>query len=367
MKKTLKNIVLAALLIALAALSLGSAGSSSDPLISRLWLEGEYRTGLVKELDTRITTGFDNVYNTIVSGRPLVPAEAGYTHLAGFGAINLFPGQTLTLSQGTSFSVKSGGVTASVTSGVAIDMSTALEAKGRFSPASGKSYLLPEDSSGTLMATGDGMVTVLVDGYYKLDGAARTHHAVFTDVALSAWYYTAVDYAYANGLFSGTSATEFSPAVAMTRGMFVTVLYRLYGAQGFDAAGTPGFPDVADPSMYYYTPVMWAASNGIVLGGSDGKFNPNSSVTREQMATIMYRYAVWIDGNVAASPGSPQGTPTDPLGVFPDAGSVSEYARAAMSWAVSNKIINGSDGKLLPLDTAQRAHVAQIIMNFATR
>ena len=366
MKKLIKNIIIAALIISLAALSLGSAGSSSDPLISRSWLEGDFRTMLMRELDTHITAGFNNIYNSKFSGRPLVPEETGYSHLSGFGAVNLYPGQTLLLSQGTSFSVKSDGITASVSSGVVIDLSTAAEAAGQFNPASGRSYLLPESSAGTLTATGDGMVTILIDGYYKLSGEARTHHAVFKDVPLDAWYYKPVDYAYTHGLFSGTSATEFSPSVAMTRGMFVTVLYRLYGAQSFDTIGISGFPDVADPSMYYYAPVMWAAANGIVLGSDDGKFNPNSSVTREQMATIMYRYAAWLQEDTATAP---QGDAAllDVLQSFPDVGNVSSYALAAMRWAVSNKIINGSDGKLLPLDTAQRSHVAQIIMNFATR
>ena len=363
MKKFIKNLIAAVLLITLAALSLGSAGSSSDPLISRSWLEGEYRTKLVGELDTRVTTGFDNIYNTLYSGRPLVPAENGYKHSSGFAAVNLLPGQTLLLPQGTSFSVKSGAVTANVTSGVIIDLSTAVEAKASLTPANGRSYLLPEDSSGALTAADEAMAVVLIDGFYMIDGEARTHHRVFTDVKLDAWYYKAVDYAYANGLFSGTSETEFSPDVAMTRGMFVTVLYRLYGSPGFDASGTVGFPDVANTSMYYYTPVMWAAANGIVLGGDDGKFNPDTSVTREQMATIMYRYATWL-GEATALPGD-AATPPDPLSAFPDVGSISPYARAAMSWAVSNKIINGSDGKLLPIDTAQRSHVAQIIMNFA--
>ena len=368
MKKFIKNIIIAALLITAAALSLGSAGSSSDPLISRSWLEGDYRTMLVRELDTHVTAGFNGIYNSLFSGRPLMPPDTGYSQTSGFGAVNIYPGQTLILPQGTSFSVKSGTTTASVTSGVVIDLSTAAEATGQFSPVSGRSYLLPEDSAGAITAGADGMVTVFVDGFYKLDGEARTHHAVFKDVALDAWYYKPVDYAYANGLFSGTSATEFSPSVAMTRGMFVTVLYRLYGAQSFDTTGLSGFPDVADTSMYYYTPVMWAASNGIVLG-SDGRFNPNSSITREQMATIMYRYAAWIDNNTAASstPSEDTAALLNVLQSFPDAGSVSSYAQAAMSWAVSNKIINGSDGKLLPLDTAQRSHVAQIIMNFATR
>ena len=358
MKKTVKNIIAAVLLLALAALLLGSAGSSSDPLISRIWLEGDYRTAIVRELDEHITKGFNGVYSSITSGKPLVPAESDYTHTSGYSAVNLYPGQTLLLSQGTSFTVKSGSVAVNVTSGVVLDLTTAAEAKNQITPVTGRCYLLPEDSA-CAVTTGDRVTSVYIDGFYKVDGTAQTHHAVFKDVKLDAWYYKAVDYAYSNGLFSGTSATEFSPDVAMTRGMFVTVLYRLSGTTSFDATSEAGFPDVTNTSEYYYTPVMWAAENGIVLGGSDGYFYPNTSVTREQMATIMFRYASWIGRNTA--------TTTNAIAGFPDAGSVSDYATDAMNWAVTNAIINGSDGKLLPLDTAQRAHVAQIIMNFATK
>ncbi|NLB30023.1 MAG: S-layer homology domain-containing protein [Clostridiales bacterium] len=359
MKKLFKNIMATLLLIPIAALSLGSAGSSYDPLVSRSWLEGEYRTELIKELDTHIAAGFNSVYDAIFSGRPLVPQGDGYSHSTNFGAVALYPAQTLVLSQGTSFSIKSGGTSVTIVSGVLIDLSDASEITGAFVPAPGRKYMLPEDSTGAITVAGESVATVLVDGYYAFDGEGRTHHRIFTDVALDSWYCPAVDYAYANGLFSGTSETEFSPSMAMTRGMFVTVLYRLYGAADFDAAGMAGFPDVSDLTAYYYTPVMWAASNGIVLGSDDGNFNPNDSVTREQMATIMYRYATWLGENTSSAPAAIQG--------FPDAGRVSGYAKDALNWAVYNSVMSGSDGYLLPLDTAQRSHVAQIIMNFATR
>lgn len=356
MKKLIKTISTAAALLTLTALLAGSAGTADNPFISRSYLEGEYKTALKEELDTHITSGFNSVYDTILSGRPLVPTDSGYTYSQGFRAVKLYPEQTLLLSQGTGFIVQSGGAAATVTSGVLLDLSDASGITGSMRPATERRYLLPEDSTAALVTGGEEIVTLLVDGHYRYDGEGRRHYLAFTDVALDSWYCSAVDFVFTNNLFRGTSDNEFSPTLAMTRGMFVTVLYRLSGESGVITENAASFGDVADAQQYYYEPVMWASSNGIVLGYDDGTFKPNVSITREQMATIMCRYAAWRGEDVSAEPAA--------IESFPDAGEIQDYAREAMCWAVSRSIINGSDGQLLPLDTAQRSHVAQIILNY---
>lgn len=174
----------------------------------------------------------------------------------------------------------------------------------------------------------------------------------FTDVRESDWFYEDVAFAYENGLFAGTSDTTFSPNASMTRAMLVTVLYRLEGQPAVN--GRSGFSDV-QYNGYYEDAVTWAADNGIVNGTSTTTFSPNANVTREQMAAILYRYAQYKKYNTAAS---------SSLNGFTDQASVSGYATASLEWAVAEKLVNGSAGKLMPTGNATRAQVAAILHRF---
>ena len=176
----------------------------------------------------------------------------------------------------------------------------------------------------------------------------------FTDVAPGAWYYEAVDYAVSEGLFNGTSQTTFTPNGTMTRGMFVTVLANKtenYSAHQY--AGS-SFSDVA-AGQWYAPPVEWAYQNKLVGGIGGGLFAPNSSLSREQLAVILYHYAKGCGADTSTTAGA--------LGALTDNGNISGYARTAMEWAVSNKVLNGAEGKLDPKGTATRAQVAQILYN----
>lgn len=174
----------------------------------------------------------------------------------------------------------------------------------------------------------------------------------FTDVRETDWFYDDVVFAYENGLFSGTTATTFSPYAPMTRAMLVTVLYRLEGEPA--VTGRSGFSDVTIGS-YYEAAVTWAADNGIVNGTSAVTFSPSENVTREQMAAILCRYAQYKQYGTSASAS---------LSAFSDAAAVSTYAKAPLSWAVAEKLVNGTDGKLLPRASATRAQVAAILHRF---
>lgn len=174
----------------------------------------------------------------------------------------------------------------------------------------------------------------------------------FTDVRETDWFYDDVVFAYENGLFSGTTATTFSPYASMTRAMLVTVLYRLEGEPA--VTGRSGFSDVTIGS-YYEAAVTWAADNGIVNGTSATTFSPSENVTREQMAAILCRYAQYKQYGTSASAS---------LSAFSDAAAVSTYAKAPLSWAVAEKLVNGTDGKLLPRASATRAQVAAILHRF---
>lgn len=175
----------------------------------------------------------------------------------------------------------------------------------------------------------------------------------FKDVSPSAWYYTAVEWAVQEGLFAGTSTDTFSPNMGMTRGMFVTVLGRRAGVDNAMPASS-SFTDV-QLSDYFAPYVEWAKENGIVSGTSQTTFSPSMQITREQMATILYRYA--------EKSGCDTSLTDSGYNSFPDAVKVSGYAWQAMQWAVRKGIIQGSGGKLNPQGTATRAQVAQVFYN----
>lgn len=179
--------------------------------------------------------------------------------------------------------------------------------------------------------------------------------AKYSDINTSYWYHKGVDYAIANGLMNGTGSGKFEPNAPMTRAMLVTVLRR-------DNGSTSKYPnnysDVLN-NVWYTDAIAWASYYGIVNGTGDGKFEPDANVTREQLATILYRYAKKAGVDNTAR--------TD-LSAFPDSESVSPWAAEAMQWAVAEGIITGSEehGKvyLQPQGNATRAQVATILMRF---
>ena len=175
----------------------------------------------------------------------------------------------------------------------------------------------------------------------------------FVDVPSGSWYEDAVWYVYENGLMAGTSDTTFAPDITTSRGMIVTILYRLEGTPA--VSGASGFADVVD-GQYYTDAVAWAAANNIVGGYGNGLFGPNDTITREQMAAILYRYAQYKGYDVTASAD---------LSGYSDAAQVSSYALAALQWANAEGLVNGtSDTTLTPGGSATRAQVAVILMRF---
>ena len=178
----------------------------------------------------------------------------------------------------------------------------------------------------------------------------------FMDVAEDAWYYDAVRYVNENGLMAGTSANTFAPDLTTTRGMIVTILYRLAGSPNIEDEiwGYP-FQDV-DADAWYATAVYWARMNGIVAGYSDELFGPDDTITREQMATILYRYAQYKGYDTTAKAD---------LSKYTDATQVGSWALDAIRWANAEGLINGtSDTTLSPQGSATRSQAAMILTRF---
>ena len=173
----------------------------------------------------------------------------------------------------------------------------------------------------------------------------------FTDVSTSDWFYGAVKFVYENGLMDGVGDNRFAPNSATTRGMLVTILYRLEGEPA--VTGEAGFDDVGD--TWYTDAVIWAAANDIVNGIGDNQFGPENTLTREQLVTMLYRYAQNKGYDVTASAD---------LSGYPDADKIQSWAQEAMTWAVAEGIVEGMDGNLNPAGSATRAQIATILMRF---
>ena len=177
----------------------------------------------------------------------------------------------------------------------------------------------------------------------------------FTDVENTDWFYDAVEYAYDNGIMSGTGETTFSPDIATTRSMIVTILHRMEGTPSVD---DKTFADV--PAGQWYTnAISWASVNDIVSGYGNGMFGPNDPITREQMAAILYRYVQYKEYDHAA---------TGDVSAFADFNQISDYAVEALDWATGEGLISGvGNNKLEPTGSATRAQAAMILMRFYER
>lgn len=216
--------------------------------------------------------------------------------------------------------------------------------------ASGTSVPVANQSSGKYTFT---MPAAAVTVKAVFAAQETDHDFPFADVAKGSWYYEGVRYAYENGLMSGTGEGTFSPDLPTGRGMLVTILYRLAGSP---AAGSASFTDVAK-GQWYADGVAWASANGVVSGYPDGSFRPNDTITREQMAAILYQYAR-IQGKLDDSRAD--------LSIFSDLDSLSAYAKEPMSWAVAQGLFSGvSADTLAPGGSTTRAQAAVILTAFS--
>ncbi len=205
-------------------------------------------------------------------------------------------------------------------------------------------------------ATIEEVEAILAEALAAVEAAAELVCAseIFTDVQPDAWYHQGVDYVFQNGYMNGISETIFDLTGSVKRAQLVTILYRIVGQPSVEGLENP-FVDVPE-GTFYTDAVIWAYHKGIITGVSETAFAPDSVTTREQIATILYRY----DGSNAVA--------EDHLAVFSDAEAVSGFAVEGLNWAVANGLINGvaqADGTILdPTNTANRAQIAVIIMRY---
>ena len=358
MKRMIAAVLAALMLAFMLTASASTPGSSADPLVTRSYLEGDFADALKSDISLTIGGAADSAIERLDD---IFGMHAGHSFAPGFTAIPIAGGGSITLFMGGSFILLTGSATLTVSSGSVINVSTGSEAASGSPLTRNQRYFCTENT--TAVITASSASTGQIDGYYFAGAGVPQpapepplgQHSVFRDVMGSDWFFAAVDFVYENGLFAGMTHDSFEPGTMMSRAMFVTVLHRLDGLPEYGAGRV--FYDVRDPAQYYYDAVMWASENGIVTGYDDRTFLPDRNVSREQMAVFMHRYTAYRDGDLSASGAA--------FEAFPDVRQVSGYAADALRWAVSKEVIRGSDGRLMPLEPATRAQVAQIFFNYS--
>ena len=187
---------------------------------------------------------------------------------------------------------------------------------------------------------------------------SKVENYTFPDVRNNAWYYNAVEFAVRKGYFAGNGDGTFAPSRDITRQDFAVVLARIAKADLSKYSGVTSFADVS-ASKYYARSVHWASDNKVIMGLNNTKFGVDNKLTREQLVTILYRYAMKLGANVTVSDAD-----RAKLNSYSDANKVSAYAKDAFAWALKNKVISGMTSTTLgPTGSATRAQVATILMN----
>ncbi len=362
-QKVIAALVLSAVIISgLAALAVG--GSSGDPLISLSYITDTFLPQIKADAEQRADDAAMADYQTALSG--LDAAQTVYAARVGLLAgdwnyCDLYEQRgyqrddVVRFTPGSGFLFLEGSASAAADGGELVDVTDGTSAASLDALSPGHRYLAGEDAVVSVTVLSE--AAYLAPQGYSCAVAAGTEALPFTDIVSTGWYYDYVRYVFSAGLFNGVSETRFSPGASMTRAMLATVLYRLAGSPEAPAESVSGFTDVPADS-WYAAPVTWAESAGIVNGMGGGLYMPGVSITREQMAVMLYRYAAGYAGLPVTAAGD--------LTVFTDAEQCSEWARDALIWAAGASIIGGrADGTLDPTGTATRAEVATMLQRFS--
>ena len=290
---------------------------------------------------------------TVSSGN-LAPASVGVRVVSTPDSISVK--NQATGAAVSSLNIRAGG-SIDLTAGAAINHTSLLSGDGCYTwGVTGGIGKIDADGKFTAAdITGEGSITVTAGKKTVSIPVKLFQTGSFDDVRTTSWYYDAAEYVNEKGLITGTANRTFSPNLSVSRAMMTTVLWRMAGQP--DVENAQSFTDVAADS-WYAKAVAWAQSSGVVTGYGDGVFKPNTDVTRQQMAAMLYRYECSVNGTPTVS-GS--------LSAYPDAGKVSAWATDAMNWCISKGIISGIDGKLVPDGTATRAQCAAIVQRYASK
>ena len=354
-KRTIPLLLASALLLVLAVFA--ANGTEHDPLLSVSYLmdvlfpqmEEEIKQE-VAEQNAPILEGALSDVNEI-GGAALENQSAPVWSYSGqYEILNLKVGDTVSLSVGSGVLWLKGTGTASA--GL-VCVSNAQEPEDGADLETGHRYLNGGEGAVTVTILSDA-AQLAVEGRWLLTESEETPTWFYDLVPSRDWFYSGVRFVIERELFFGVSDTEFSPLTNMDRSMLACILYRMEGSPEIEYNGT--FSDIEE-GRWYTTGIEWAASKGFVSGVGDGSFRPTDPLTREQIASMLYRFAGLYLGLDVSEQGD--------LSVLEDGDSVSFWAETSMRWAVAAGITDGVAGEtLLPRNNANRAEVACMLSNF---
>jgi hypothetical protein len=346
MKRIAIGIMALCLLCCLTTAFAGTAGTSQDPLISKSYIDGTYKSSVIKSGEEAIDKGLTAAYD---SSAAKITASSG-TASSGYVYLAVKSTGTMTLTTGASVIVTGGSVTIGISNGAVIDVSSGTEVTSGTKLKSGVRYFCAEDTTAVLTASSAS--GCLVDGGYSAATGVSEAFTQYSDVSPSDWFYDAAVYAYNSKLFTDYASGAFKPSADATRAETVYALWMAVGSP--KATTTATFSDLTE--NWYLTAVSWAVENGITNGGENNKFKPNDSLTREQLAVIMYRYTAYAGGSTSER---------SDLSSFTDSGKIASWASNEMSWANAVGIITGtSKTEMSPQMTASRSQVATVLMRY---
>ena len=315
--------------------------------------EDEVISGTYTTMTEELLSKLDNQYR-VYTATPVFASTSSSSGSSGGGSSSssTYKVTVATVSNGSAkASASTAAKDATVTVTLSPDKGYKLD-KITVTDASGKEIATTKKSDTSYTFTMPASAVTVKVAYVKDDAAVVEPTTGFNDVADKDWFADAVKYVADKGMMNGTSKTTFGPNDSTTRGMIVTVLYRL---ENEPSAAAASFTDVVS-GQYYTDAVAWANANGIVTGYGNGKFGPNDVVTREQLAAILYRYAQYKGYDI---------TKKADLSGYSDNGQVSAYAKDALAWANAAKLINGvTNTTLVPQGNATRAQVSAILHRF---
>lgn len=342
MKKRILAGVLGLTLLA-GIVTLAGAASQDRALVSLSYLNGAFWSDLKAVVKQEVDRDTSAIYS----------AAAGQVGQGGGTAGSFTP------QSGVKGDVVTGGIgcglvwtqgSALLRSGALVDATAGTEVAASGALTIGHRYLAGTDV--TLVVSSNAAQWMAEGSWTVTAGEPLPAQLPFIDVSRSAWYYEDVSYVYQRELFNGSSPTQFAPEDKMQRCMMTTVLHRLAGKPAGEYSAV--FRDIPD-GQWYTEGTVWAGRTGVVSGVGDELFDPFSNVTRQQIAVILYNYAVRMGYDVSVSA---------ELSQFSDVGAVASWGRSAISWAVGAEIINGRDGALAPDGDATRAEVAAMLHRF---
>lgn len=324
-------------------------GGADDPLISLSFISG-YITKIINKGVSLIDLSF-NTIKTLMNTQleAAAPPQNGMSFASGNKILPLKSGGTVTVMMGSSVSLISGTIKVTSLSGTLINVSDGTVTGKADEVKTNNRYFAAENTSVTFTVYSS-TANVAVDGYYKMTESGTLPDVRFDDVP-GHWAEEYINYLSAAGIVNGMEDRQFWPDYTMTRGMFVTIIGRLYGADK-NSYKEAKFKDV-DYSSWYGPYVAWAAEKGIVNGFEDGTFLPNSTITREQMAVIIMRYADFCGAKLTGIKES---------AIFPDDSLIGSWAKDSVYLAQKAGLITGrTDNTFDPKGTATRAEVCTIV------